>query len=199
MEVKERIISAAEILFMRYGVRSVTMDDIAKELGISKKTIYIHFADKNTIVREVTSARLAKEREMVSELHKVSMNPIEEIIVSMKLLRDLSSEVNPIIFFDLKKYHPESWALYKQHKEFFREVVKRNLHKGIELNYYRPDIVPEILARLRIECVEMAFDPEIFPSNTFNLVDVQLQFIDHFLKGILTPLGLSVYEELTLH
>ena len=103
MEIKERIISSAEILFMRYGVRSVTMDDIAKELGISKKTIYIHFSDKNTIVREVTSARLAKEREMVSELHKATLNPIEEIIVSMKLLRDLSSEVNPIIFFDLKK------------------------------------------------------------------------------------------------
>ena len=88
---------------MRYGVRSVTMDDIAKELGISKKTIYIHFSDKNTIVREVTSARLAKEREMVSEGGPI-LQPMAHASIPIRIEK----------YFGERRWRTseESWTLY---------------------------------------------------------------------------------------
>jgi len=195
VENKERILGAAEKLFFQFGVRSVTMDEVAQQTGMSKKTIYQLFSDKNTLVREVAQYRLMTEREIVRQVQQMSKNPIEEIIVSMKVLRELSQKVNPVIFYDLQKYHLEAWGLYQEHKDFFRSIVETNLRKGQELGLYRPEIDPLVLSILRIQCVEMGFDQTLFPISQFNFEDVQTQFIDHFLHGILTEEGQRVYQE----
>lgn len=195
MENKERILLAAEKLFFQFGVRSVTMDEVAQQTGMSKKTIYQFFLDKNTLVREVAKYRLMTEREIVRKVQEMSKNPIEEIIVSMKVLRDLSQKVNPVVFYDLQKYHLEAWGLYIEHKDFFRSIVETNLQRGKEMGLYRSNLDPMILSILRIQCVEMGFDQTLFPVSQFNFDEVQSQFIDHFLHGILTDEGQRVYQE----
>lgn len=196
--MQQRIINTAESMFFRFGIRSVTMDDIAKELGISKKTIYHYFTDKDDLVEKVTSHSLENELCKTQDIYERAQNPIEEMIFSTKMMREMLQNVNPVLFYDLKKYHPKCWEKYVGFKNGFLETVKRNLSNGIDLKLYRPEINVEIMAKLRIETVDLAFNIEYFPPASYNLLQVQLESIDHFIRGIVTPAGLEIYEKTRL-
>ena len=196
MEIKERIIAKAREQFFRYGVKSVTMDDIARELGISKKTIYQHFEDKDAIVHQLMMGEMLQDKCEWEDLCKISKNVIEKMVKSMELIKKAFAEINPSTFFDIKKYHPKTWELFQAHKQnFILESIRQELLEGIEQGFYRPDIKIEILAKMRLEQVELGFDPQMFPPNKFSLIDVELTMLDHFIRGILTSKGLEVYQE----
>lgn len=194
MKVEERILVKGVELFFTKGVKSVTMDDIAHSLGVSKKTIYQHYTDKKMLVNAVTEFALSKEICKEEEYSKLASNPIEEIILATKQMREMFSNISPTLLYDLQKYYPSAFKHYLSHKKDFKEVVLRNMRQGVDQGYYRKDIHVEVLATLRIESVDLAFDNTVFPANRFNLLDVQLAFIDHFLRGIMTEKGLRVYE-----
>lgn len=196
MEIKERIIAKAREQFFRYGVKSVTMDDIARELGISKKTIYQHFEDKDAIVYQLMVGEMAQDKCEWDALEKSSSNVIEKIVKSMDIISKVFAEINPSTFFDIKKYHPKTWQLFQEHKQnFIMESIRKELLQGIEQGFFRTDTKVEILARMRMEQIEMGFDPQLFPTSKFNLIEVELTMLDHFIRGILTSKGLEMYEE----
>ncbi len=196
MEIKERIIKKARELFFRYGVKSVTMDDIANELGISKKTIYLHFEDKDDIVYQLFLGEMNEDKCDWDNLYNASRNVIERMVKSMELIKQAFSEVNPTTLFDVKKYHPRAWNIFQEHKQgFILENLKKDLTEGIEQGFFRPEIKIEILARLRLEQIEMGFDPHIFNATQHTLVDVQLELLDHFIRGVLTDQGTKIYNE----
>ncbi|MEA5459490.1 TetR/AcrR family transcriptional regulator [Arcicella sp. LKC2W] len=199
MEIKERIIAKAREHFFRYGIKSVTMDDIASELGISKKTIYQHFEDKDELVHQLMLLEIATDECEWDELNKISSNVVEKTMKAMDLCKDSFTEINPSAFFDIKKYHPRTWKLFQEHKEkFVLEMIKKDLVEGIGQGYFRADIKVDILARMRLEQVEMGFDPHIFPPNKFTVVDVQITLLDHFMRGMLTEKGLEIYQHYQL-
>lgn len=195
MEIKDRILDKAEELFFRFGIRSVTMDEIARELGISKKTIYLHFADKDAIILEITSRFLDKDLQKAKKIYQQSENPIEELIQAAQLGKDLLNKINPVLLFDLQKYHPKAWKIYLEHKKTFIQLVIRNLNEGQTMGLYRTDINPEIMAICRVESVEIAFNQELFPAQKFSVSDVQITLLVHFLRGVITPKGLEIYEK----
>nr|WP_281380707.1 TetR/AcrR family transcriptional regulator [Rhabdobacter roseus] len=185
----------AEKLFWRYGVKSVTMDDMARELGISKKTIYQHFADKDAIINEVVGMELSCERSDISQLEIEAQNPVDEMLQASRYLSKELASMNPVLLYDLKKYYPKAWNLFQAHKQqHMMKSIRRNLEQGIALELYRPDLNVEILSRLRLEQVEMAFDPSIFPPSRFSMIDVQMEFLHHFLRGLLTEKGFQLYN-----
>lgn len=196
MEVRERILKTAEELFLKFGIRSVTMDEIASELGISKKTIYMHFEDKDAIVHEVATFRMSCEQDISEQIWKEAENPIHEVVKEIEMLKTHVAALNPVVIYDLKKYYPKTWAVFQQHKQtIFLDITRRNLQEGVRQGLYRPDINIEILSRLRMEEVDFAFDQSVFPSSKFNQFEIHKTFIDHFLRGVLTPKGLAVYEQ----
>ena len=196
MEIKERIIAKAREQFFRYGVKSVTMDDIAGELGISKKTIYQHFEDKDAIVHQLMMAEMANDKCEWNDLDGSSNNVIEKIVKSMDIIRKAFAEINPSAFFDIKKYHPKTWQLFQDHKQnFVMDSIRKELLRGIEEGFFRADIKVEILVRMRLEQIEIGFDPHLFPPNKFSLIEVELTLLDHYIRGILTSKGLEVYQE----
>ncbi|CAH0996331.1 hypothetical protein EMA8858_02462 [Emticicia aquatica] len=198
MEVRERILKAAEELFMKFGIRSVTMDEIASELGISKKTIYLHFEDKDAIVHEVATIIMACDQIESNRIYEIAENPIDEVFREIEMFKNHAAALNPVVVYDLKKYYPKTWQLFQQHKQtIFLELAKRNLKEGIEQGLYRSEINIEILSRLRIEEIDFTFDQSIFPHEKFNQFDVQKAFIDHFLRGIVTERGLEIYHKYT--
>lgn len=192
--MQQRIIDKAESMFFRFGIRSVTMDDIAKELGISKKTIYHYFTDKDDLVEKVTNHALFNQVCKTDQIYESSQNPIEEMIYSTKMMREMLENVNAVLFYDMKKYHPLSWEKYVEFKNGFLDIVKRNLTNGIAQKLYREEIDIDIMAKLRVELVDLAFNIELFPPNKYNLLRVQLESIDHFIRGIVTKEGLEIYE-----
>src|SRR6202000_425758 len=137
----ERIILGGEELFLKAGIKSITMDDVAKHLGMSKKTIYQFFKDKNELVIALVKKKLKEDEAQMSAIINQSANVIEEMINMMKCSEEIFSRINPIVIHDMQKYHPDAW---KQFQDFKAGVLVRTLeellNKGIEQGYIRPEI-----------------------------------------------------------
>jgi TetR/AcrR family transcriptional regulator, cholesterol catabolism regulator len=195
MEIKERILNKATEMCFKYGIRSVTMDDIAKELGISKKTIYQNFEDKDEIIFQIMQTEMEKDKCEWADLGKISKNLLDKMTNALKLMRKTMVGMNSAIIFDIKRYHPRAWALFQNHKNhIIKDNVTRDLNEGIKEGMFRDDINVEFMATYRIQQVEMGFNPEIFPTNKFDLVEIQTTLMDHFIRGILTEKGLKQYN-----
>lgn len=197
MEVKERILTAAEGLFLQYGFRSISMDDIARHLAVSKKTIYQFFSDKDEIVCLVATRHFNREKELCKErIFDQAENAVHELLQVSRHMKTATTNTNPSVMFDLQKYHPKAWQIVKDFKQgFILQHLRRNLKQGIEEGLYRADMNVEIMARLRLEQVQLAFDANAFPPAEFNFFDIQLEFLDHFIRGIVTEKGLQLLTE----
>ncbi|RWY54190.1 TetR/AcrR family transcriptional regulator [Mucilaginibacter gilvus] len=190
MSQEERIIKGALDLFLQAGIKSVTMDDIARHLGMSKKTIYQYFGDKNELVVALVTARLQEDEREMNAIMESSSNVIEEMIKMMKCSEDILSRVNPIVFHDMQKYHPEAWQEFQRFKaEVIINKLEELLLKGISQGFIRDDIDVKILATMRVNQVEMGFNTQIFPIAHFNSWKVQVQLLEHFNYGICTMKG----------
>ena len=194
--MKERILAEAEHLFWKYGVRSVTMEDIARKLGISKKTIYQHFSDKEQILYQVIQDKTARDQlEMECRVIETE-NPVEEILSVLNILRKKADQVSPNLLIDIKRYYPQAFAIFRQYKEgqIMRSILE-NIQKGISQGIYRMDINPAILARLRVEQIELAFNNDIFPTDQYTMHDIQAELMHHFVRGMLTEKGFTIYNQ----
>jgi len=196
MSARKQILQAAEELFFHYGIKTITMDDIAKHLGISKRTIYENFATKDEVVSSLMNNHLEHMVETCRARFAGSSNAIEEIILMMQNMREMFGRMNPHILFDLKKFHPKVWKRFKDFKnDFLLKSITDNIERGKTEGIYRKNIDVAVLARMRIEQVEMVWNPEIFPSPTFDLKEVQLSILEHFLYGITNIKGHKMVEK----
>jgi len=194
INIKEKIQKGAEELFMRYGIRSISMDDIARHLSVSKKTLYQHFADKEDIVTVTCKSHLDRNAAEFQSVRKTTRNAIEELVQLSVCLKQNMQDMNPSLLFDLQKYHPKAWNVWLNHKNnFIRESVVRNLKQGMEEGYFRPEMDAEVIAAVRLELMQLAFNEEIFPRERFRMADVQTQIFDHFISGLLTEKGRKLY------
>ncbi|MCW5912565.1 MAG: TetR/AcrR family transcriptional regulator [Cyclobacteriaceae bacterium] len=196
LQTYDKILEGAEALFMKYGIRSVTMDDIARHLAVSKKTLYQHFADKEDLVYKMSETFLERAFNQYDAIAHSSKNSIEELSkISVCMRRDME-HMNPSMLFDLQKYHPRAWNLWSRYKgKVISESIMRNIRRGIEDGYFRPEIKPEIMAVIRIVLIENAFDDQLFPRERFSLADVQSQLFDLFVHGLCTEKGKKLYQK----
>jgi AcrR family transcriptional regulator len=189
-EHQNKILRGAKELFFMYGLKRVTMDDICRHLGMSKKTLYQFFKNKEDLIEALLENNLSENKKEFESIFKKSNNSIQEIILLMEHLADMFSEINPHVFYDLQKYHPVIWKQFKEFKEtFLFQMIVNNLEKGIQEGLYRHTINKEILARLRIEETEMALNPMLFHKEKYKIAEIQLELLDHFLHGITTIKG----------
>ena len=194
--MKERLLAEAERLFWKYGVRSVTMEDIAKELGISKKTIYQHFNDKEQILSQVIEDKIGRNMSEMTCMAIKSDNPVEEILQVLDMLQKNADHVSPNFLIDIKRYYPQAFALFRRYKEDqIMHSILDNIQKGVFQGLYRSDIKPAILARLRVEQIELAFDNNFFPTDQYSMHEVQSELIHHFVRGMLTEKGFTIYNQ----
>jgi len=192
----ERIIQGGEDLFLKAGIKSVTMDDIAKHVGMSKKTIYLFFKDKNELVIGLVKKKLQEDERQIKQIISESDNVIAEMINMMKCSEDVFSRINPIVIHDMQKYHPEAWELFQTFKaDVIIHTLEELLIKGIKQGYIRPEIDVKIMARMRVNQVEMGFNTTLFPLAEFNPWKVQGQFLEHFNYGICTLKGYKLLNQ----
>lgn len=172
------------------------MDDIAKQIGMSKKTIYQYFADKDELVYAFMQIGMEEQMREMKAVAEQSENVIEELHLSMIKTREMFSKVNPMMLFELKKYHPKAWELFHQCKEGeIQEHLIKTLQKGIKEGFFRSNIDVEILARMRVELFQIIFDSKVFPPTQFNFLEVNLQLFEHFVYGIITLKGLNLLNQ----
>ncbi len=190
MEIQDRIRHKADELFRRYGIRSVTMDEIAAQLGMSKKTIYQYYTDKDQLVDAVAVDEIQFSQERCTRDAAAAENAIEEIFKVMEFVEVMFRNMNPSMLHDLEKYHPVGYKKFLEHKnKFLYEMVKKNIERGIKEELYRPEIDVEFMARYRLESMMLAFNPDLFPMSKFNLVKLHQEILEHFLYGLATLKG----------
>ncbi|MEL7020406.1 MAG: TetR/AcrR family transcriptional regulator [Bacteroidota bacterium] len=195
-DTAERIFQKADELFMRYGIRSITMDEIAQRLGISKKTLYQYVENKADLIEKVVQQHLAAECKARQHIQTEAEDAIHEMILEARHAAGQLREMSPTIVHDLKKYYPKCWKLIEQmHNGDMRAIIAANLQKGIEQGLYRADIQPEMVAVLQTNQMIMLMDEDIFPLKTHNRSTLLGQFLSYHIHGIASPKGIALYKK----
>lgn len=180
----------------RNGVKHVTMDDIANQLGISKKTIYQFYKDKDALVMAVISFELEEQAIKCKHTQDIAENAVHEMFMILEDIQLLFKNMNPLTMNELAKYYPEAFKRIQNHKDqFMRGIIKTNLVKGIEQGVYRKDIDPEILSIYRLETGLVPFNLEIYPFSKFDIGKVTIQIIENFVYGVMSLEGIKLMEQ----
>jgi len=195
METQIRILTKSHELFMLYGIRSVSMDEIANHLGISKKTIYQYFKDKDALVEGVINIEIEMHQDEFSKYAAISENAIHEIFLTLDTVEEMLKHMNPSVMFDLQKYHSTAFEKFRIHKNtFFYDITKANIERGKQEGLFRSDIDADVLTRYRLANMFLMFDFEHFPSNKFTPIQIISETTDNFLHGMSTQAGLKIIE-----
>lgn len=189
------ILEKVRELFYKYGVRSVSIDDICRETGMSKKKLYQYVTSKNELVEKLLELE-RRNFEIIFETHNFDgVNSVDILITVSKDVNERFWEISPSMTFDLKKYYPE---IYKKHFddriEFIYDQMWRNIRKGITQGMYRSDLSVELVTRLYIRRLIDIHNPDFFPPETFSFQTLFEVMIDNFIRGIATPEGIVHYE-----
>lgn len=196
MEVQERILDTAFGLFRQYGTRSITMDDIANKMGISKKTLYAHFADKDDLVVNAISRELKMMQENCVTNRDKSADAIQELFLVMKTLEQLFRNMNPVVMLDLQKFHAKAYQVFQEYRNnYLHNTVQENLERGIKEGIYRADINVDIMTLFRVSSAMLCFQPEAFPVSGWDLSLVQRELLEHFLYGVASMKGYKLIEK----
>jgi len=191
--MRENIIHKSSELFLTLGFKSVTMDDIANAMGISKKTIYVHFSNKTKLVEAVTFTVFENICNGIDCICAEATNPIEELYdIKMFVLQHLKNEqASPI--FQLKKYYPAIHdALKSKQFEKMHESVSDSLKKGIETEVFRSNIDVEFISRLYFNGMTGIKDETIFPREKFSMEFLIENFLEYHLRAIVTENGMKI-------
>src|ERR1700752_1389578 len=133
MDVKERILVKSEEMFMQFGIRSVSMDDIANNLGMSKKTVYQYYADKDELVDAVIEGHISEIQRECLDCRQNANDAIHEIFLTMEHINEELSNMNPMLLYDLEKFHYRSYQRFRQYKDkFLAELIRKNMDWGIK-------------------------------------------------------------------
>lgn len=198
-ETSIRIREKAHDLYMQYGIRSVSMDDIANSLGMSKKTIYQHYADKDELVVAVIEKEIEQNQRTCELDRSQSVNAIHEIFKAMDMMVELFSNMNPSLLFDMQKYHPKAFQVFLKHKnDYIYSIIKENIERGIYEALYRAEIKVDILSRCRLETMMLPLSPDFHSKLKYNLAEIEEEFIIHFLFGLASPKGYKLIQKYQL-
>lgn len=196
MEAKDRILQKAHELFYRFGVRSVSMDDIAAPLGMSKKTLYQYYEDKEELVGAVFLTVMEQNRTHCLRDVALAQNAIHEVFLAFDRVEEMFATMNPSILFELQKYHPRVYARFNQFKnEFLYNIIRTNLERGIAEELYRADIDTDVLTRFRLHNLLLAFNPDVFPADAARMVHIEQQLLEHFMCGLATSKGVKLIQK----
>jgi len=196
-EYDARIIAGAAELFRLYGIRAVTMDTIAAHIGVSKRSIYERFIDKDTLLFAVMDSMISKQREMIERILENSPDVISAVFCIVRTGRDHAATMNPLIGSDLKKYHSNVLRRLREkceNPDF--EAARKILMKGISQGIFRETIDIEIVGRAFKGISAMSGDEELFPRELFLQKDIMRNLMVNFMRGISTPRGVELIDSM---
>lgn len=193
---KKDLLEQALRLFMRLGVKSMTMDDVATQLRISKKTLYEHFADKNDLVEQVVAVVCRHHRATIEAICQRGLNAIDENQEITRFIVAQIGGVHPSVQFDLQKYHPKAWSILDEtERTDIHRCVSGNLRKGVRDGLYREDLDIEVITLLYITRMDATWDGHVFPPERFSIPDVLWKHFEYHIRGIASRKGIEYLEK----
>lgn len=193
--VKERVIKTAANLFVRHGIKAITMDYIAGQMGMSKRTLYENFKDKDSLLLSCIQYLDEEGKKEVEEIRKKSTNSIEFFLLVYQSELQKLRLANQNFFSDLKKYHPSVSAYYEADKEKSKENFILLLERGIYEGYIREDLNMEIITFLLGAQLEMLIKSDSIDLNKYSFMEVFETIVMNFVRGIATSKGVAFIDE----
>ena len=191
------ILKTAQRLFMKFGIKSISMDDIARELGMSKKTLYKYFDSKKDLVHKVILAHQEEEENVICGFQQASDDAIEQMVQVTQFISDMLRDLKPSTLFDLQKYHRKSWEILEtRQRSCMYRFITDNLAAGKAQKHYRENINDDIISRFYAGMAHLLLDERHFPSNTYSKEELYQNYIDYHLHAIMTPKGKEWYQKL---
>lgn len=193
---EKNILEQAVSLFIQFGIKSMTMDEIARQLGISKKTLYQHVENKNDLVKKAVEMKISAEQSCLCDIYKENGNAIDELMEMTEFVKSNMKEVHPSILFDMQKYHPEAWKLIEDHKKgFVFQCIKDNLEKGVDSGIYRDNLHPEIIAAFYLSMMNTIFEKASFQESKYEHGEIHEQMMRYHIRGIANEKGRAYLKE----
>lgn len=181
---------------MQFGIRSVSMDDIANHLGMSKKTLYQYFADKDELVDGVVEGHIKEIQTDCLSCKKEAVNAIHEIFIMMERIMVEFSNMNPMLLYDLEKFHHKAYQRFRDHKDkFLLQIIHDNIEWGIKDELYREDIDIDVMSKFRIESMMIPFNVTVFSPGKYNLAATSELIIENFTYGMATIKGHKLIQK----
>ncbi|ULC59484.1 TetR/AcrR family transcriptional regulator [Flaviramulus sp. BrNp1-15] len=191
--MREKIIHKAADLFLTLGFKSVTMDDIANKMGISKKTIYVHFANKTKLVEATTLHVFEAISQGIDCICAVNKNPIEEIFEIKQFVMEHLKDEKSSPQYQLQKYYPKIYGALKSKQTcVMQDCITENLRRGVDMGLYRNTISIDFISRVYINNMICLKDKELFPLKDFSMTELMENYLEYHLRGICTPKGLEI-------
>ena len=198
--MRDKILNRASDLFLNLGFKSVTMDDIANEIGVSKKTIYTHFKNKTDLVEKVTLSIFDHISEGIDMICSLNHNPIQEIYEIKSFVMTHLKDEKSSPQYQLQKYYPKLYAtLKKKQFEIMNRCVEENLNRGIQSGFYRDSIEVSFVSRIYFNGVNGIKDLEMFPLQLFPSKELMASFLEYHLRGICTEKGIQTMNKIILN
>jgi TetR/AcrR family transcriptional regulator, cholesterol catabolism regulator len=197
MEIKNRIVEQASLMFFKYGIRSITMDEIAESLGISKRTLYEHFANKEELLKTCIQFKYEENKKLQETfLAEHPDNPLEIIHLHFRHAIITMNTLHPNFFNDLKKYHSGLWKKHIESRQdegiaFTRTMIDKGVKKGV----FRESVDSEILSKMIHSVMQLMTMGTVFPETRFARPEVARQILINFIRGLATPQGLKIIDE----
>ena len=192
----ELIASVAQ-LFMRLGIKSLTMDEIARQLGVSKKTLYKYASDKKELVSKAVQLAIDEEESLLSEMHEANGNAIDKIFAINTMISEKLQSIQPAVIFDMQKYYPEAWAIMEEHKSvFIHNQIKENLEEGIKQGLYRNNMNPELVSRIYVTLINSIFDSPIYSLSNHSFKETHTEVARYHLRGITNKKGVEYMQQM---
>lgn len=189
-EERDKIVEEAMKLFMRFGIKSVSMDDIARDLGMSKKTLYLYINDKEELVNTAVGTFIEGHKLSCDMCLTSGENPVQQMLNLAHQVAITMRDVHSSLIYDLQKYYPQSWKVFEEFRsKHIYEEVMRNMKEGKSTGWYREDLDEMIVARLYIKLIESISDTELFPLSRFRFRDLVHQAMFYHLNGVVSKKG----------
>lgn len=181
---------------MKFGVKSVTMDDLAKHLGISKKTFYKYFNNKNDLVLNILQSKIEEDKRFCEDCIQKSENAIDELVLMSKFISSMFHDVPSSVFFDLKKYHTEAWRMLHEHKNnYVRSQISNNIDRGRKEGIYRENLKNDVISTAYIASMDAVFDGQSFAKTPYSLSEILLEIMRFQIRGMVNQNGLEYLKK----
>ncbi len=191
-----KILHTSFQLFTKYGVRSVSMDDIARELGMSKKTLYQYIDNKADLIKRTLQVYFKQEECSVAKNHETSENAIEEMVAIANFVSQHLKRMNPTAMYDIRKYYPDSWQLVEEHKnKFVYHCITKNIERGIQEGLYRKNTQAKIIAKVYISHFEIFSDSSFFIEQELHPLTAYKEMFKYHIYGIASKKGIEYLQK----
>jgi AcrR family transcriptional regulator len=190
------LLDHVNLLFLRYGIKSLTMDDISRHLHISKKTLYQFVSDKNDLVTRAMFRARELDECMINGISMKGLNAIDEMFEVSKHVTEELKDIHPSIFYDLEKYHPDAWNSFQEFKySFVFGRLKSNVERGIQEGLYRPDLKPDLAAKMWVSRIDSILSSRKDLYAGYSFTELYLETLRHHIRGLATDEGIAYLKK----